>query len=114
MVVMAVSMALALNARLCLGYFSIQITMQGLLYRTRCARNGLDAVLLKKANRPVPHAAGQHHVNPMAVNEGRYLSGPVAVVKGIFYNLDGYNCVLFYLGDDKVGAAAKVIANGTF
>ena len=50
----------------------------------------------------------------MAVDEGRYLSGPVAVVKGIVNGLDRFDRVLFYLGDDKVGAAAKVVADHTF
>jgi hypothetical protein len=43
----------------------------------------------------------------MIVDEGRYLPGLVAVVKGIFYSLDGYDRILFYFSDDKIGAAAK-------
>lgn len=104
---------LALGAGLCPGYFSIQVTMQGLLRCAGSPGNWLDTVLLKKANRPVAHSTGQHRVNLIVVDEGRYLSGPVAVVKGIFYGLDGYDCIFFNLGDDKVGAATKVVADGT-
>jgi hypothetical protein len=67
----------------------------------------------KKVNRPMTHPAGQHHVNIMAVDEARYLSGPVAVEKGIFNGFNGFDGVLLYLGDDKVGAAAKMIADRT-
>jgi hypothetical protein len=88
--------------------------MQGLLYRTRCAGDRLDTILLKKAHGPAPHPAAQHHLNLMTVDKGRYLSGPMAVEKGIVNGFDGFDRVLLYLSNDEIGAAAKVVADCTF
>jgi hypothetical protein len=59
MVMMAmVMMVLAFGAGLSPGQFSVQVTMQSLLYRARCAGDRLDTILLKKTDCPVAHPTG--------------------------------------------------------
>jgi hypothetical protein len=106
-----VVMVLALGARAGSLELAIQVSLDRLQYRPRCACDRFDAVLFKKSDRPVAHATGQHHLGPLPLNKFRDLARSVMTGVRVVNGFDRFNPVVLDLGDGKVGAAAKVLAD---
>jgi hypothetical protein len=106
-----VVMVLALNAWAGPAELAVQVSLNRLQHRPRCAGDRFDAVLFKKSNRPVAHPTGQYHLGSLPVNKFWDLARSVMTGVRVVNGFDRLNPVVLDFGDGKVGAAAKVLTD---
>jgi len=94
--------------------FAAKITLKGVLYRPGCTRSSLDIELLEELDCPAAHAATEHDISILLLDEARYLAGLVAGVKGVINHFYRFNFLTFHLDEGKEGAAPKVMGHRAF
>jgi len=116
MIVMLVTVAVfdTLFAGGCPAEFTTQKTFQGLLHSARCTCGGLDAELLEELDGPATHAAAEHDIGVLLLDEARHLAGLVAIIERILDDFDGFDFSSIDVDQSKERTTAKVMSYKTF
>jgi len=109
MLVITMSMLNTLPAGRSTREFSSQVAFQSSVDRPVSACGRCYSILFEELDGSPAHAAAEHHIRLLFINEARHLSWLVGAEKGVGDHLYSFDIVTFKINNSKVWAAPKVM-----
>lgn len=110
-VVLVVVTSFVIIARLGAIQLTAQIPLQCFAYGSGCAGCYLDAVLLEEFDGLPTHAAANHYVSALAVDEIRHHPGGVVFKIRIIHPVDRFDLVAFHIQENVSRTTTEVVAD---
>ena len=114
LVLMTMAVLDALLAGRRAAQLAAQVALQGGLDGAGRAGGSLDAKLLEELDGAAAHAAAQHDISTLLVDEARHLSGLVTAVEGVGNHLHGFDFFTLHVDQGKVRTAPEVLGHDAF
>ena len=90
-----------------------QIGVQRLADRSSRSGGGLDTGFMKKGDGTPAHAAADHHLGALLMDERGNLSRLMRFGEGIGHHLSGPHRPLLLLGQHEIGGVPEMLGHGT-